>query len=949
MDYAANHGVPFEGPRENMPGEALKMRVKSLILCSSSLAMLGFASAPAAAQTSPAEATPVAQTNPAQTSGETAAQTDDAVQAGGAGGEDIVVTGLRQSLRSSQNLKRNSAQIVDAIVAEDIGKLPDIAVSDTAARIPGVQVDRGGGEAGRVLVRGLPDFATTYNGREIFTAERRSVALQDFPSGAIGAVEVFKTSTADLVEPGLAGLVNVRSRRPFDFKGLEVAGSVWGLYPKQSQKKTPNGNLLISDRWDVGGGEFGALIDFSYTQLQYLDSERSNTDFVADPVLNGTRVRFPDIQRIFYGSGNRVRPSINGALQWRPMPGLEFYAEGLWQGFRNKISDRLLAVPLWGGAQYNNIVTQPGNLVQSGTVVNPFRPDGFQGGTYNKTNTYQFAIGGSYDAGPVRITADLARTDTTFTGSTASVDYAFANQQTVNFNTDITGNDGGAEFSFQNFDAANPANYIYRGFYEEAQQAKGDDWQARVDVQYEPGLSFIPRIDAGIRYVNRDAHREFGNRYWNFEGNRIPISQVPLDYELFHSGFRGSGSQQGIRTWLAPTYSSIRENLVKLRQFNRALGGTQFGVNSEAPPPPDPTQTYDAHEETKAAYGQIRYEFGSQIRVDGQIGLRVVKTSEDLSGTALVTPAGGGAAVATPISVSRSYTDWLPNADMRIRFTNELQLRLAASETRTRPNFSDLSPSTALGAPPTNCNPQGDPFNCARSGNAGNPFLHPFTSRNYDASLEYFFSRTGFASAAVFRRDLKGFFQTQQIRRVDPVLGPIIISGPVNSGKGRINGFEAQVSTFFDFEFLPEWARGFGAQANVTYLDAKTGFPTGTGTFNLQPILGVSKWTYNLVGMYEHGGLTARLSYNRRNGFLQTLQNRGDDLYSEHARPISRLDLSTSYTVFENLTVFFDWTNILGKPFRSTLSSARAGPRVEFPRFVRYEETVFSAGIRFRL
>ena len=93
-------------------------------------------------------------------------------------------------------------------------------MSDTAARIPGVQVERGGGEAGRVLVRGLPDFTTTYNGREIFTAETRSVALAGLSVGAIGAIEVYKTSSANLIEPGLAGLINVRSRRPFDFDGL---------------------------------------------------------------------------------------------------------------------------------------------------------------------------------------------------------------------------------------------------------------------------------------------------------------------------------------------------------------------------------------------------------------------------------------------------------------------------------------------------------------------------------------------------------------------------------------------------------------------------------------------------------------------------------------------------------------------------------------------------------
>ncbi|MDB5672746.1 MAG: TonB-dependent receptor, partial [Alphaproteobacteria bacterium] len=244
------------------------MRVKTITLCSSSLAILAFASSPALAQTTSTEATPQAQTNPAQPSSETATPIDS-TDAGGGGGEDIVVTGLRQSLQSSQALKRNSAQIVDAIVAEDIGKLPDVAISDTAARIPGVQVERSGGEAGRVLVRGLPDVETTYNGREIFTAETRRVALQDFPSGSIGAIEVFKTSTADLIEPGIAGLVNVRSHRPFDFKGLEIAGSIWGQYERQSGKKDPNGNLLISDRWNVGGGEIGALIDFSFTRLTY--------------------------------------------------------------------------------------------------------------------------------------------------------------------------------------------------------------------------------------------------------------------------------------------------------------------------------------------------------------------------------------------------------------------------------------------------------------------------------------------------------------------------------------------------------------------------------------------------------------------------------------------------------------------------------------------------------
>jgi iron complex outermembrane receptor protein len=900
------------------------MRVKTLVLGSASLTILALTASPAFAQ----GGTP-GNDQPAQPGSATAnSGTPDA-----AGDEAIVVTGIRRSLQSAQNIKRNSVQQIDAIVAEDIGKLPDIAVSDTAARIPGVQVDRGGGEAGRVLIRGLPDFTTTYNGREIFTAETRLVALQDFPAANIAALEVYKTTSADLVEAGLAGLVNVRSRRPFDFQGFELAGSAWALYPKESGKVTPNGNLLISDRWSTGVGEIGALINFSYTELQYLDSERSNTDFIADPTLNGQHVRMPDIQRIFYGTGDRSRPSINGALQWRPHPGLEFYAEGLWQGFRNKIADHLVAVPLWGGQQYTNITLRPGtNLVESGTVVNPFRPDGFQGGTYNKTDTYQFAVGGIYDAGPLHVTADLARTDTTFTGSTESVDYAFANPQTVDFFLDTAGGNHGPEFSFHNFDPANPANYIYRGFYEEHQVAHGEDWQGRLDATYEPGLSFIPKIEAGIRYTDRDAHREFGNRYWNFEGNRIPIGQVPLDYELFHSGFRGSDIQD-FRVWLAPTYASIRQNAVAMRQFNMALGGTQFGIAGIGDVPIDPLQTYDANEKTYAGYGQIRYAFGSGVRVDGAIGLRVVRTETQIAGTSNIN------GVFTPVAVKSSYTDLLPNASMRIRFTSELQLRLSATETRTKPTFAQLNPSASVGSPPSNCTTGtgSDPYACARSGGGGNPYLKPLQSTNYDASLEYYFSRAGSVSFAVFRRDMKNFIAIQQFRYIDPTLGPLVLTGPVNLDKEKIDGAEAQFTTFLDFASLPNWLHGFGVQANATYLHVRP------------ELTDISKWAFNVAGFYEGGGLTVRLSYNRRSSFIQTSQDRGDDLYFERVRPISRLDLSTSYVVTDNVTLFFDWTNMLGKPFRSDLSSARAGAsREEYPRFVRYEETVFSGGVRFR-
>src|SRR3954452_13356102 len=313
-------------------------RVTTLLLSTTAL-VTGFASAtPASAQDQPVPPNPgaTAQQNPAQPAQNADAPQSPAAAAGG-GENTIVVTGQRRALQSARNIKRNSDQIVDSIVAQDIGKLPDITVSDTAARIPGIQVTRERGEANLVLLRGLDRtfYTTTYNSREIFTAETRSVALQDFPSGAIAALEAFKTSTADLIEPGIAGLINVRSRRPFDFQGFELDGSFWELHPRQAHGWYPNGNILITDRWKVGDeGELGALLNFSYTRLHYLDSIIQNAYFVA-PFADGTRS--PDWPLIEYDEATRARPSLNGAVQWRVNPDLELYVEWLWQGFRQEI------------------------------------------------------------------------------------------------------------------------------------------------------------------------------------------------------------------------------------------------------------------------------------------------------------------------------------------------------------------------------------------------------------------------------------------------------------------------------------------------------------------------------------------------------------------------------------------------------------------------------------
>lgn len=906
------------------------MRLKSVILSSSSAAILALGAAPVWAQTDP---TLEAQETPARSEAGSIPADDPAAQE-----ETIIVTGFRESLRSARNIKRNSEQIVDAIVAEDIGKLPDLAVSDTAARIPGVQVIRTGGEASSVLIRGLPDFTTTYNGREIFTAETRVVALQDFPSANIAALEVFKTTTPSLVEAGLAGLVNVRSRRPFDFSGLEVAGSVWGLYTNQADEITPNGNILVSNRWNTGIGEVGLLVNASYTQLKFLDSEPSNTDFIADPIINGQRVRFPDIQRLFYREGDRTRPSVNVALQWRPNDALEFYIDGLYQGFRNKISDRLVAVPLYGGGTYSNIVFREGtNLIESGTITDLADPIfTFQGGTFNKTDTYQVAVGGVYEAGPLRISADLARTDSRFKGSTESVDRIFAGQDGTTVDFDLTT----PQFTISGIDASNPANFLFDGLYEENQVSEGDDYQFRLDGEYELQPDFFIRsVQAGLRYTDRDANREFGNRFAGFRGRGISGSAIPVEFALSNPGFRGAGRYSGFTSFATPTYRSIRDNIRELRQFVIDNGAGNYTLEDVAR-----NRLYRVNERSLAGYAQLNYQFADVV--DGVVGLRVVETDTDFDD---VDQSLGGLS-------GQSYTDYLPSANLRWRITPQLQARLAYTQTRTRPTFAQLNPVVSLGPP--------DPLEGGRrTGGGGNPNLRPINSDNYDASLEYFFAPTGFAAVTIFRRDIEGFIQDQTVDIADPVLGPVRVTIPVNTRSGRIDGLEAQVSTFFDFEGVPTFLRNFGVQANYTYLDGEIEiFNPATGEFINDRITspegpgdfgGVSKHTYNIAALYEGGPLSARLTYNHRSNYLDRRDIRGDEeggFYREIADPAGRLDFSTNYTLNDNVTIFFDATNLLGDPFRVDFSSARAGaPRAEYVRFLRYEEQTYSLGVRFRL
>lgn len=952
-----------------------------VLLTSAAVLPLVIASA-ASAQTQPSPAASQPGASPTQTA--VAPQSDPAPASSAtaekgqaAPGGDIVVTGYRAALGSAQQVKRNSDSIVDAIVSDDIGKLPDNNAAEAISRVVGVTVLRYNDEAGAILVRGLPDVATTFNGREFFSAEDRVLHLQDFPAGVAAGIEVYKSGTADLIEPGLAGLVNLRSRRPFDVKDTQIAGEIRGSYNDQSKAYDPSGNLLLTKRWDTPIGEIGALINLSYTRTTYRNADRYADSAVITPrgfgiddpaddikvVTPGVgNFNFPANAGNFYEKGVRHRPAVNGTIQWRPSSNLEVYAEGLWQAYRGEVLRDSFNVNFERrdangvAPTLSNVVLEPGEpgKAASFTKTGGYVPEFSRVAQNDRTDTYQGALGFKWKTGRATISGDFAYTNSRYKATEITVDSQLATAPTINVDWNARGS---AVFDLGGYDITNPNNTRWRGFNQREFVAKGDGLQGRLDLDLATDWGLVPHLQFGVRVSDRNASTQNNSRYAYTAGLNIPLASLPTGaLEVVSDGFRND--PQRFQNWLAPNRDAIIANSEALRQLayqsvQRATvlfpndGGIREAVTKYATAalPVDPLGGFTASETSYAFYGQGKFAFDlGGISIDGTAGARVVNTDGNYRGFSSVRASNGSVAF-VPTVTRQNYVDVLPSAIARIRFSHDWQVRLGYTQTRTRPGFGQLNPS--LNITSNSPGPDGSPPQFDATGSGGNPNLRPLTSKNYDATLEWYFSKNGSASVAAFYRDLDGFIgnYTQVVN--DPIYGRLQLNRPENAGKGRIKGVEASAQTFFDF--LPGLLSGLGVQANGTYLDGTNALPQTLGESDRQvQITGLSKWAYNLTGFYEKGKVSTRLSYNWRSGYT-TSYNRtiNETQYAgELVRPVARLDFSASYEPVKGISLVANVSNILGQPFKNYRFYNETQ---YFGRDLRIEGRYYSLGVRFKM
>jgi TonB-dependent receptor len=249
---------------------------------------------------------------------------------------EVVVVGVRASLALALDIKRDKIEIVDAIVADDINKLPDLSVTDALQRVTGVQMARDRGEGAGVTIRGLTQMETLLNGREVFTAGTgRNLDFADMAAETVAGIDVYKTSSAEHIEGGVGGVVDLRTRRPFDFKGKEIVGSARLVYVDLVNRSAAQFSALASNRWKTSGsGEFGALVNVAYQDRAFREDQKSTGNSLArTDLINGQTVIAPNGTTETTSLGSRRRSAANAVLQWRPQSSVDIYAEGSYAEF----------------------------------------------------------------------------------------------------------------------------------------------------------------------------------------------------------------------------------------------------------------------------------------------------------------------------------------------------------------------------------------------------------------------------------------------------------------------------------------------------------------------------------------------------------------------------------------------------------------------------------------
>src|ERR1700682_1319101 len=821
----------------------------------------------------------------AQTSGDQTSSGQNELQ-------EVVVTGIRYSLEQSIVQKRAATSVVDVVTAEDIGKMPDKNIADSLQRVPGVTISSAGAneggfdEADRVSMRGTnPSLTQTLiNGHSVASGDwfvldqvgntvGRSVSYTLLPSELVSRIVVHRSSKASLVEGGVAGSVDIITRKPLEFKQqTTLEASAGAAHADLPSRTDPQFSAL--GNWVNADHNLGVMLQvFSETRhlrrdgqelLGYEKIAAGSTIAVAHPDLSG--VQYP----VLIGSALfQQRRQRNGGLvdvEWQPSDALTL--DGSYFSSKleaTNVNDNYLLwgthilgggngpAPLPGYVITNNTLTKATFAAVPGTAYGVYdqisRPDESSSTNFGNLDVKLRASDALSFFGQLGVSRGHGRTPT---------------QDVLETNPGIG---SGAAYSLNGINSApswNLGNTVNttptpdRGpvafgwiFGDQNIDTVDKEWWTKIDAEYAmhngsfTGFKFGARFDSHQRESAGVIGQGPGPGASNSANFPVGFQNYPTNY-----GYGLGGSYPNQIWYYTPEQLAAYDS-----QFTNRDPVTRADWNSD----------YGLDEKDTAAYVQADF---SGDRWSANVGVRFVRTKESALNNLAVNPLTPGAITTSafgpylPVTTDHTYNDVLPSANLKLDLTKDLVARFAAAQTLTRPDYSALSGPIALGA---GAQDPGDP---PGSGSGSNPDLKPIKSDNVDAGLEWYFAPRSLLSASVFYMKLKDYvtfgtvtkeFATFNTAHPNGFLAPYILTVPVNAD-GRVTGFEVA--------YQQALTRHFGGCGNYREADGKATSLVKNGDDRL---VGTSKNTFNVSGYYETAHFSARVAYRFRSEFFSGL------------------------------------------------------------------------------
>jgi iron complex outermembrane receptor protein len=857
--------------------------------------------------------------------------------------QEIVVTGIRKSVELSLEAKRYSTEITEVVTAEDIGKMPDKNVADSLARLPGITTSAAGANEGgfdendRVSMRGTnPSLTQTLiNGHGVAAGDwfvldqvqtvGRSVSYTLLPSEIVSKVVVEKSSSASLTEGGVAGSVDIITRKPLDFgKQFTLEASVGAVYADLPSKTDGQYSALANFKNDANN--FGVMVQlFSETrhlrrdgvEILGYDTILANKDALGNPT--GIAKSNPDLLGVQY-------PSLIGAAlftQKRQRNG------GMLDIEFKPIDDLTLDLSAFSSkltaTNYNrNYLLWSTHFVGSGAGQAPDPGYVVQNNTLTKANFSPVAgtFYGVYDQisrPDETATANFVNLDTSWNASSAlsffaQVGYSWGDGKTPHQDVSETNPGLGSGAGYQlnglgtgpNFNLGNTVNTtptpggvpVTFGWIFGAADIDIRDTEkwAKIDSDYKIDSGAWKDLKFGVRYEAHDRTSPTGVAQGPLAPGMNPAN-YPQGFSNYPSNFNtfGGNIPTGIWYWTPE----------QLAAYNSPANVNRNPITREYY-----QYLFAVHEKDTAAFVQADFKGDNWA---ANVGVRVVHTQEDAISYTQVDASTPGAILTSAfgpfagIEREHNYNDVLPSANLKLDVTHDLVARFAASETMTRPDYSALAGFTDL-SPPGLIAPPGTPQQPG-SGSGGNPDLKPIRSTNLDAGLEWYFAKRSLLSATAFYMDLHNYVgYGSEIKTYTTFYSqcktgcqiPYNLTVPINA-KGRVDGLE--------FAYQQAFTDNLGFIGNYTYADGKQ-------TGNVQPLIkggpvdtrlvGTSKNTYNVSGYFENKMFNARVGYTYRSAFYSGLDR--STAFSQDA--IGTLSAALGYTMNDHFSVTFDAMNL---------------------------------------